>query len=143
MMLIAFVTASPLLAFEMKVPCQASPASTSSVRDGARDRKACTCPASCAMPPAWKLELVLALCTRSVSRWPWMSSVWSSCMRSAASAADGDATGVATAVGLGATVALHAMETTRASAMRSRRTRAMVGTTYALAVCSCARYWSS
>src|SRR2546428_7257900 len=84
MRLIAFVTASPLFAFEMNVPCQASPESRSSVRSGARARYAETWPASAAIPPCWKL--VAPLRTVSASRWPWMSSVWRSWMRSAGSA---------------------------------------------------------
>src|SRR6266699_7018751 len=86
MRFIAFVTASPLLAFEMNVPCQASPASINRVRCGARARNAATCPASWAMPPARKLELAFALVTKSASRWPWLSSVCSSWIRSSASA---------------------------------------------------------
>src|SRR5438128_1819712 len=81
MRLIAFVTASPLFAFEMNVPCQASPESRSSVRSGARARYAETWPASAAIPACWKL--VAPLRTVSASRWPWMSSVWRSWMRSA------------------------------------------------------------
>src|SRR5439155_9923975 len=117
MRFIPFVTASPLLAFEMKVPCQASPASMSRVRCGARARNAATCPASWAMPPARKLELAFALCTKSASRWPWMSSVCSSWIRSSASVAD---------VGVGATDGEQAAATARSSARRERSTEAML-----------------
>ena len=52
MRVIAFVTASPLFAFEMNVPCHASPASTSSDRSGvARERSDRTCEATIAIPP--------------------------------------------------------------------------------------------
>ena len=82
MRLIAFVTASPLFAFEMNVPCQASPESRSTVCSGERARYAATWPASAAMPPSWKL--VAPLRTLSASRCPWMSSVWRIWIRSAA-----------------------------------------------------------
>src|SRR5438128_1167293 len=105
MRLIAFVTASPLFAFEMNVPCQASPESRSSVRSGARARYAETWPASAAIPPCWKL--VAPLRTVSASRWPWMSSVWRSWMRSAGSA-------LLVACALGATAdGVHATATAR------------------------------
>src|SRR3989442_868312 len=101
MRLIAFVTASPLFAFEMNVPCQASPESKSSVRSGARARYAETWPASAAIPACWKL--VAPLRTVSASRWPWMSSVWRSWMRSAGTALLFACAFVATADGAHAT----------------------------------------
>src|SRR3989442_6369692 len=105
MRLIAFVTASPLFAFEMNVPCQASPESKSSVRSGARARYAETWPASAAIPACWKL--VAPLRTVSASRWPWMSSVWRSWMRSAGR-------GLLVACALGATAdGVHATATAR------------------------------
>src|SRR3989441_717231 len=108
MRLIAFVTASPLFAFEMNVPCQASPESRSSVRSGARARYAETWPASAAIPPCWKL--VAPVRTTSASRWPCMSSVWRSWMRSAGSA-------LLAACALGATAdGVHATATARRSA---------------------------
>src|SRR5438552_10049111 len=119
MRFIAFVTASPLLAFEMNVPCQASPASMSRVRCGARARNAAICPASCAMPPARKLELAFALVTKSASRWPWMSSVCSSWIRSSASAP---------AVGAGPTDEEQAEATASSSPRKMRSTGKMRST---------------
>src|SRR6266699_2222212 len=117
MRFIAFVTASPLLAFEMNVPCQASPASINRVRCGARARNAATCPASCAMPPTRKLELAFALCTKSASRWPWTSSVCSSWIRSSASAP---------AVDVGPTDGEQAAATASSSPRKMRGTMAML-----------------
>src|SRR5512132_4051180 len=114
---IALVTASPLFAFEMNVPCHASPASMRSVRCGARARNAATCPASCAIPPARNVEIALALCTMSASRCPWMSSVWRSWTRSSAIADD---------VGVGVTADEHAHAIASASAGMKRGTSAML-----------------
>src|SRR5258706_960791 len=120
MRFMALVTASPLFAFEMNVPCHASPASMSSVRCGARARNAATCPASCAMPPARNDEPAFALCTMSASRCPWMSSVCRSWIRSSPNAAD---------VGAGVTAGEHAQASESASAAAMRSTSAMLTST--------------
>src|SRR5207237_7733616 len=84
---------------------------------GAHARNAATCPASSVTPPARKLELALALWTKSASRWPWMSSVCSSWIRSSASALPVD---------VGATDGEQAAATTSSSPRKMRRTMAML-----------------
>src|SRR5690348_8654030 len=117
MRVIALVTASPLFAFEMNVPCQASPPSTSSVRCGARARSRLTCAASDAMPP-W-VNVFVPLFTVSKSRWPWMSSVCRSWMRSSASVAT---VALGAAEFAGGTAAVHPTLSVSRRTEKSRRT---------------------
>src|SRR5919198_865939 len=86
--------ASPRFSFEAKAPCQASPASSRSVRSGARARSRAARPARRATPPFSNVRAPARTVSASIR--PWMSLVWRIWTRSGASAplAEGAVDGV-------------------------------------------------